>query len=138
MSIRVVDHVNIVSEHLEETRRFFNQVLGLTPGPRPAFAVKGYWLYAGPRAVVHIQVATGPVGPSRQSALNHFALEVEDFDGVLARLDRHGVAYEAFTVPGTAVRQAFFLDPNGVRVEITEPTQGIAAALGLAVASPGR
>jgi catechol 2,3-dioxygenase-like lactoylglutathione lyase family enzyme len=129
MSIRIIDHVNIVSERLEETRRFFNQILGLEPGPRPAFAVTGYWLYAGLRAVVHIQAAKGPVGPSVDSALNHFAFEVSDFDAVIARLARHAVAHQVFTVPGTSVRQAFFLDPNGVRIEITEPTDGVAAAL---------
>lgn len=129
MSIRIVDHVNIVSERLEETRRFFSQILGLEPGPRPAFAVTGYWLYAGTRAIVHIQVAKGPVGPSNDSALNHFAFEVSDFDAVLSRLIRHAVPHQVFTVPGTTVRQAFFLDPNGVRIEITEPTDGIAAAL---------
>jgi catechol 2,3-dioxygenase-like lactoylglutathione lyase family enzyme len=133
MSIRIVDHVNIVSERLEETRRFFNQILGLEPGPRPAFAVAG----SGPRAVVHIQVAKGTVGPSGDSALNHFAFEVTDFDAVLARLSRHAVAHQVFTVPGTTVRQAFFLDPNGVRIEITEPTDGVAAALtGQTVSQP--
>jgi catechol 2,3-dioxygenase-like lactoylglutathione lyase family enzyme len=136
VSIKIVDHVNIVSERLEETRRFFNQILGLEPGPRPAFAVSGYWLYAGARAVVHIQVAKGPVGPSQDSALNHFAFEVLDFDAILGRLNCHGVAYQVFTVPGTSVRQAFFLDPNGVRIEITESTDGIAAALAGETLSP--
>ena len=129
MSIRLVDHVNIVSARLEETRAFFTQVLGLEPGPRPAFEVTGDWLYAGARAVVHIQVAKGPVGPSHESALNHFAFEVSDFDAIIARLSRHDIVHQVFTVPGTSVRQAFFLDPNGVRIEITEPTDGIAAAL---------
>ena len=57
MSVRAVDHVNIVTEQLEATRAFFGEVLGLEVGPRPAFAVTGYWLYAGDRAVVHIQEA---------------------------------------------------------------------------------
>lgn len=121
MTIRLVDHINVVSERLEATRAFYVDVLGLAEGPRPPFASDGYWLYAGPRPVVHIQQATGPVGPSSACALNHAAFEVADFDGQIARLDAHGVAYDLTTVPGSGQRQAFFLDPNGVRLEFGEP-----------------
>ena len=120
MSIRLVDHINIATPRLEETRAFFVDVLGLTEGYRPDFAFPGYWLYAGERAVVHLQVSDGPVGPSRSSALNHFAFDVADLDALAARLDAHGVAYRAVTVPGTEIRQAFFEDPNGVRVELNQ------------------
>lgn len=119
MAIQAVDHINIVTHRLEETRDFFLRVMGLTEGFRPAFESEGYWFYAGDRAVVHIQQAARPVGPSEASALNHFAFRVTDFDGMLARLDRHGVAYEPMTVPGTAIRQAFLHDPNGVRLELS-------------------
>jgi catechol 2,3-dioxygenase-like lactoylglutathione lyase family enzyme len=129
VSVRAVDHVNIVTEHLEATRVFFQEVLGLEAGPRPPFAVTGYWLYAGERALVHIQVAKGPVRPSAEGALNHFALVATDFDGILEKVRARGQAPTVVTVPGTPVRQAFFLDPNGVRIEITEPTEAILPAL---------
>ena len=129
MSVRAVDHVNIVTEQLETTRAFFSEVLGLEAGPRPAFAVTGYWLYAGERALVHIQVAKGPVRPSAEGALNHFALVATDFDGILEKVRARGQDCHVVTVPGTSVRQAFFLDPNGVRIEITEPAEGILPTL---------
>lgn len=129
MSVHSVDHVNIVTEQLEATRAFFSEVLGLEPGPRPPFTVTGYWLYAGQRALVHIQVAKGPVRPSSEGALNHFALVAADFDGILERVRARGGDPTVVTVPGTPVRQAFFQDPNGVRIEITEPTEAILAAL---------
>lgn len=136
MSVRAVDHVNIVTEQLEATRAFFGEVLGLEVGPRPAFAVTGYWLYAGDRAVVHIQEAKGPVRPSAEGALNHFALVTTDFDGIVRRVRARGQDCHVVTVPGTPVRQAFFLDPNDVRIEITEPTDAILAALTRRGASP--
>ncbi len=129
MSVRAVDHVNIVTEQLEVTRAFFSEVLGLEAGPRPAFAVTGHWLYAGERALVHIQVAKGPVRSSAEGALNHFALVATDFDGIVERVRARGQDCHVVTVPGTPVRQAFFLDPNGVRIEITEPTEAILTAL---------
>jgi catechol 2,3-dioxygenase-like lactoylglutathione lyase family enzyme len=120
MTIKMIDHVNIVTERLEETRAFFVDVLGLAVGPRPPFAVEGYWLYAGAKAVVHMQRAPAPVCPSEASALNHFAFAVEAFDPMIERLKRHGVTHRIVTVPGTTIRQVFFHDPNSVRVEITE------------------
>ena len=120
MTISMIDHVNIVTERLEETRAFFVDVLGLTVGPRPPFAVEGYWLYAGAKSIVHMQRARGAVLPSEASALNHFAFAVEAFDPMIARLNHHDVPYRVVTVPGTTTRQVFFHDPNGVRVEITE------------------
>jgi catechol 2,3-dioxygenase-like lactoylglutathione lyase family enzyme len=118
MTIRTIDHINIATERLEETRAFFVDVLGLVEGYRPEFDFPGYWLYAGDRAIVHMQQSRGAVGPSAASALNHFAFDVADFDAMVARLEQHGVAYRAVTVPGTAIRQAFLQDPNGVRLEL--------------------
>src|SRR4051812_673459 len=118
MSVRVVDHINIATEKLQETRDFFVDVLGLQEGFRPPFDFPGYWLYAGERAIVHMQTADRAVRPSKESALNHFAFEVDDLDSLLARLDQHGVRYRAVDVPGTKIRQAFLEDPNGVRVEL--------------------
>jgi len=120
MSILAVHHINVATTRLEETRAFFVDVLGLVGGPRPAFASAGYWLYAEGVPVVHMQQAAAPVGPSSLSALNHAAFQVADFDAAIGRLEQHGVAYDLARVPGTALRQAFFLDPNGVRLEFNE------------------
>ena len=35
MSVLTLDHVNIATDKLAETRAFFIDVLGLTEGPRP-------------------------------------------------------------------------------------------------------
>lgn len=118
MSIRLVDHINIATPQMEATKDFYVDVLGLTVGWRPPFAFPGYWLYAGDRAVVHMQVADREVAGSSDSALNHFAFDVDDLDTLLARLDAAGVKYREVGVPGTQIRQAFLLDPAGVRVEL--------------------
>ena len=76
--IRLIDHVNIATPDLKTTRDFFVDVLGLEEGARPDFGLPGYWLYAGGRAIVHLQLANGRVVPSQQSALNHSAFEVAD------------------------------------------------------------
>jgi len=122
--IRLIDHVNIATHKLQETRDFFVDVLGLEEGPRPDFGFQGYWLYAGGRAIVHLQLARGPVVPSRESVLNHAAFEVGDIDGLARRLDERGVEYRMIELPGATVRQIFLEDPNGVMVELNSPRAG--------------
>jgi catechol 2,3-dioxygenase-like lactoylglutathione lyase family enzyme len=119
--IRLVDHINIATDNLAETRAFFVDLLGLEEGPRPDFGVEGYWLYAAGRPIVHLQRARGPAGPSSVSALNHAAFEVGDLDAMAARLDAAGVSYRLMQLPGAAVRQMFLEDPNGVMIELNSP-----------------
>ena len=119
--IRTIDHINIATPDLATTRDFFVNVLGLEDGPRPDFGgFPGHWLYANGRAIVHLQLARGSVGPSMQSALNHAAFEVHDLDALIGQLERLGIAYRSFQAPG-AVRQIFFEDPNGVQLEANSP-----------------
>jgi catechol 2,3-dioxygenase-like lactoylglutathione lyase family enzyme len=122
--IQSIDHINIATEKLTETRDFYVEALGLKEGPRPDVGIQGHWLYAGDRAIVHLQLARGPVTASRDSALNHAAFEVGDLDAVAANLDRHGISYRRIQQPGAPVRQLFLLDPNGVIVELNSPCTG--------------
>ena len=57
---------------------------------------------------------------STLSGLNHAAFQVADFDALIARLEAAKVRYTTVLVPGTTIRQAFFMDPNGVRLELNE------------------
>jgi catechol 2,3-dioxygenase-like lactoylglutathione lyase family enzyme len=114
-----LNHINIVTPHLDETRDFFVEVLGLTVGARPDFDFDGYWLYAGDRPVIHLQSRdrfSGQRGPA--SALDHAAFDVDDLAEARARLTKHGVAFSEVQVPGTARGQLFLRDPNGVRIEL--------------------
>jgi catechol 2,3-dioxygenase-like lactoylglutathione lyase family enzyme len=49
-----LDHINIATDRLAETRAFFVEVLGLTERWRPDFPFDGHWLYAGDKPVVHL------------------------------------------------------------------------------------
>lgn len=120
MTIRAIDHINIATTRLQETRDFYVDVLGLTEGDRPPFDFPGHWLYAEGFPIVHMQLSPRDVEPSKVSGLNHAAFQVADLDAVIGRLKAAGVGYDVFNVPGTAIRQAFFLDPNGVRLELNE------------------
>jgi hypothetical protein len=59
-------HYNLRAPHalLETLRAFYSEVVGLTPGARPAFTSFGYWLYAGDEAVLHLSEARAGSEPS--------------------------------------------------------------------------
>jgi catechol 2,3-dioxygenase-like lactoylglutathione lyase family enzyme len=117
-----LDHVTLVTPDLEAARRFFCEVAGLESGPRPAFAVEGYWLYAEGRPVIHLIDATVPARAATLVAprLDHFALRVApgaQWHALIERLDAHCVPYQLNVVPASAERQLFVALAPGVVVE---------------------
>src|SRR6478609_365721 len=54
MSVGVLDHYNISTRKLNETVRFYEDVLGMKNGPRPPFNFPGAWVYSSGDPVLHI------------------------------------------------------------------------------------
>ena len=54
MSVGQLDHFNIRTRKLDDTVRFYEDVLALEKGPRPNFAFPGAWMYSEGKAVVHL------------------------------------------------------------------------------------
>ena len=121
MNVLGLDHAAIKTVRLEETRRFFEEVLNLSVGPRPDFDFPGYWLYAGGRDVVHLVQTDAAKTPSQVASINHFALRVADIDAAAADLSARGVAFEREDTPGGELHQLYIIDPNGVRIELNAP-----------------
>ncbi len=119
-SITGLDHVNLRTGRLAETVAFFEEVLGLEnrPEDRPDFGFSGAWLFAGDRAVVHLIETEADAEPPA-GALDHVAFRIDDFDGLLAELERRELPHRASGQPGNGVRQVFFREPNGVLIEIS-------------------
>ncbi|HEV2364941.1 MAG TPA: VOC family protein [Caulobacteraceae bacterium] len=118
MAITGLDHINIYTAKLAETRRFFSEALGLEDGWRPNFGAPGAWLYQDGRAVVHLVETDAPRAPCEASAVNHFAFGIDDWQGAVDRLTVAGVAFRTTDVPGASIRQIFLTDPNGVAIEL--------------------
>jgi catechol 2,3-dioxygenase-like lactoylglutathione lyase family enzyme len=118
MAIRGIDHINIGTSRLDETKAFFCDVLGLTEGWRPDFPFGGAWLYAGDGAVVHLVQLGEAKRPSNDAALDHFAFRIDDYDDVVRRLEAAGVSFHPVDIPGTPIRQIFIRDLNGVNIEL--------------------
>jgi catechol 2,3-dioxygenase-like lactoylglutathione lyase family enzyme len=131
MTVALLEHVLVLSDDIDRTRDFYRDVVGLEVGERPPLAFPGYWLYAGAGAAACVHVAErgtyaahaaelGLSVPERDPGVgpvDHVAFVADDYDELLSRLERHGVAAVTNAVPG-GPRQVFIEDPNGVRVEI--------------------
>ena len=77
IEISNIDHVNVESDDIERSARFYREVIGLREGPRPKFDRPGYWMYADDKPVVHI-IRTHPnndmLTGSKDASISHFAL----------------------------------------------------------------
>lgn len=139
--IRQLDHYNIRTFKIDETVRFYVDILGLRDGPFMAPRSMGAWLYdMTDRPVVHL-IAIDPddpepaIGRIRErleglgaeidtstwtggGAVDHVAFECEDYDGQVAKLEERGIPYRESFVPQINLRQIFINDPNGVTLEL--------------------
>jgi catechol 2,3-dioxygenase-like lactoylglutathione lyase family enzyme len=137
MPLTRLDHVLVLTQDIDGTRDFYRDALGLEEGDRPPLEFPGYWLYAEGVPCVHVadraayeahSTTTGtPVSPPAEGtgSLDHLAFSGDDHDEAVARLERSGIEAKRNTVPGVGMRQLFFEDPNGVKIEINVmPAEG--------------
>ncbi len=112
-----MNHFTVLAKDLEATVRFYVDLLGLTPGPRPDLGFPGAWLYVGDSAVLHIIAGREmPVQPA--GVLDHMAFSAKGLTQVTARLDAEGVRYDLRRQRGAGTWQLFCHDPNGAKVEL--------------------
>lgn len=116
--ISKMDHFTIVTDRLEATRGFYVDLLGLSEGPRPAFPVPGYWLYAAEQPVLHI-IGVEVMPEPRRGAIDHIAFSARGLKKALAALEERGIGYRIVRAPAPwRTWQVFFDDPNGIEVEL--------------------
>ena len=123
MPITSLNHINIRTLLMEETKDFYVDVVGLAIGHRPPFDMPGYWLYGGDEAIVHLSPSK-PDSPPRTdpegmgNGLDHIGLFAAGLGDFKANLKKRGVEYDQRLVADGKVLQLFIYDPNGVLVEI--------------------
>jgi len=122
-----LDHVTIITPHLEAARSFLCSIVGLREGPRPPFGFGGYWLYADERPVIHLIEAasafsTRPASPR----IDHIGLRVnsaQEWEALVERLRLSGISHELSDVPLTGERQLFVAMAPGVIIELVTEQQ---------------
>lgn len=113
-----IHHVSLNVTDTESSLSFYRDTLGMTVLPRPPFPFPGAWLDAGDGRQVHL-IETSDVPPD---VGQHVAFHVADVDAAVGHVRAAGFEVsDARSVPDTPIRQAFALDPDGNRVELTQP-----------------
>jgi glyoxylase I family protein len=112
-----VHHVSLNVSDVERALGFYCDVLGMATLPRPDFPFGGAWLDAGNGRQVHLIEAKVPTDLGQ-----HVAFRVLDIDAVIGQLRVAGVdSPDAVSVGDTGIRQTFVSDPDGNRIEFTQP-----------------
>lgn len=127
--VKTLDHVTLIVDDLEASRKFYCDLLGMEQVDRPGFSFDGRWFQAG-NTQIHLILRhekSGPAGENtadlqKSSRNRHFAFAVDDGKAVAAALTERGVPI----LSGPQVRpdgavQVFVTDPDGHVVELCSP-----------------
>ena len=122
MAITGIAHYNFRARRdlLDSLRDFYVVVVGLQPGPRPAFGSFGYWLYAGDQDLLHLseEASEDSRRIGRDLTFDHVAFECTDWPAHERRLKSNAVEFDIDRVPGSGRLQVFFRDPAGNGIEL--------------------
>ncbi len=145
MPVTEINHYFVRANDLEQTKRFYCEVLGFEVMPRPDFPFPGYWLGVNGKIQVHMGPHGIPnselyyLGTTPKSATDNtgvvdhiafLATEPESFD---KRFKATGVTSRNRFFPEFKLYQMFVKDPNGLTVELNffgvdkEPAWGASA-----------
>ncbi len=127
MRVNALDHVNIFTEDMAGTTRFYADLLDLNVrnGPPPSKPEMVQWVYDDQnRPIFHInakgapqafqrECPSGPTGP-----IHHVALSCSGKDEVIARLTARAAEFTVQGIPSIGLTQIFTHDPNGVLLEL--------------------
>jgi catechol 2,3-dioxygenase-like lactoylglutathione lyase family enzyme len=128
MNVEALDHVNIITDKLDDTADFYANLLGLErrDAPPPLTPETATWMFdAENRAIIHInsldcyRTYDREVTPGELTgALHHVALKCTGYEEVKGRLDAMGAEYQENLVSAINLRQIFTPDPNNVLLEL--------------------
>jgi catechol 2,3-dioxygenase-like lactoylglutathione lyase family enzyme len=128
MQVEALDHVNIITDDLDGTAKFYEELLGLErrDAPPPLTPETATWMYdAEDRGIIHInsldciRAYDREVKPGELTgALHHVALRLTGYEEMKARLDARGADYQENLVEAIGLRQIFTADPNNVLLEL--------------------
>jgi len=112
-------HVSRQTKKLDETRKFYVDVLGFRElASRPNFSFRGAWLYGSGIQIHLIDEPFTETGGPPNSRENHIAFLISDCDAAEAVLKHHGIDYIRQKSRTGVNEQIFFRDPEGWMIEL--------------------
>jgi len=123
MKLHKLDHVNVRTQQLKKMIDWYEDVLGLVSGFRPAFPFPGAWLYAGDTVLVHlVGIENGPAAGSEQSLkLEHFAFVGSDAADLETKLLERNETFRRSELLEINIVQYNVWDPDKNHIHIDFP-----------------
>jgi glyoxylase I family protein len=130
MEIDGLHHVALPCADLERSRRFYQEILGLTEIQRPALPVAGAWFRVGDRQELHLVVGDAQATFRSRKGMDtndiHFAIRVASYRQALEALKARGYREDANPDDPMGIRtsmrvgypQIYLLDPDRNIIEI--------------------
>ena len=128
MQVTGVDHVNILTDDLDGTATFYQDLLGLRRGESAGAVMgfKGAWMHdAQGNAIIHISWndpardfgADHDIGGTT-GAVHHVAFRCQGFDAMREHLEQLGIEHRVMERPDFSFRQITLCDPNNINLEL--------------------
>lgn len=126
--IRKVEHIGIWVKNMDESIRFYTEVLGLKLAERVRLEEDlelGFLAFPGTEDVELELISRGYVGQPDNGIVHHIAFTVNDIEAEVERLKQLGVRMldETPRVILNGVKIAFFFGPDGERLEFFQPAE---------------
>ncbi len=128
MQVNWLDHVNVITDKLDETCTFYAALLDLErrDAPPPLTPQNAQWMHdAGGKPILHINAVDCPRAFEREvepgaltGAIHHIALNCSGYDEILTRVEALNTPYQLNLVEAIGLRQVFVSDPNNVLLEL--------------------
>jgi catechol 2,3-dioxygenase-like lactoylglutathione lyase family enzyme len=115
-------HVHFFNPEFVAMRDWYAKTFAATPGKRGAFETAEL-----PGVNLYFAMSPTPVVPTQGRALDHVGFEVKNLENFCKQLEAHGIKLDRpYTkVPALGIAIAFFTDPWGTYVELTEGLSGV-------------
>ena len=119
LRIAHINHVALPTKRLQESIRFYQNVLGCKLISRPGFSFAGAWLYVGGIQIHLIEDhhAPDPAGDVNTRGV-HVAFSVDDIEEVQKNLVERGIPFARRLIEDRGIHQIYIRDPDGHTIEI--------------------
>lgn len=111
-------HIHFFTPEYESLMAWYVEMFGLEPFERGTIPTTAN----APGMNVSFGNSRGENAPTRGRAIDHIGFEFADLEAVVRRLEAKGVTFDGpiRDIPSLGLKIAFFTDPSGVYVELTE------------------
>ena len=128
MRVKRLDHVNIITDRLDDTARFYATLLDLErrDAPPPLTPDQAQWMCDdNGQAILHLNAVHCPrpfertVEPGAPTgAIHHIALTCTGIADLIVRIEAMGREYQTHQIEAIGLTQVFTTDPNNVLLEL--------------------